>query len=177
MIGDMAMPADFEYRDVFLKGRPVHEPFDAFRLRHPSMDPVRRAKIIAPFDALAGFDEALASTEVLCEPRRELSDDEKEELDRRLGILHRLTRNGHLARENRVPVSVTRFIPFPDGDCGRYETVSGICRGVGPRSVAVDDTAIPLADVAGIESSTLVDGRGIFDFPEADEPPFFTLCP
>ena len=124
MIGDMAMPADFEYRDVFLKGRPVHEPFDAFRLRHPSMDPVRRAKIFAPFDALAGFDEALASTEVLCEPRRELSDDEKEELDRRLGILHRLTRNGHLARENRVPVSVTRFIPFPDGDCGRYETVS-----------------------------------------------------
>ena len=34
MIGDMAMPADFKYKDVFLKGQPPHETFDPFRLRY-----------------------------------------------------------------------------------------------------------------------------------------------
>lgn len=57
----MAMPADFRYRDVFLKGKPQHDRFDLFRIRHPSMDVGRRAKIFSPFDALKGFNEAIAS--------------------------------------------------------------------------------------------------------------------
>ena len=60
MIGAMAMPADFQYRDVALRGRPRHERTDAFRARHPQMDVGRRAKIFAPFDALKGFSAALA---------------------------------------------------------------------------------------------------------------------
>ena len=36
---------------------------DSFRLRHPSMDPGKRAKIFAPFDALAGFSDALAAVD------------------------------------------------------------------------------------------------------------------
>lgn len=62
-IGVMAMPADFRYREVFLKGQPQHSRYDPFRLRHPAMDLGRRAKIFAPFDALRGFSDALAAVD------------------------------------------------------------------------------------------------------------------
>ena len=55
----MPMPDDFRHRDLFCAGRPVHEKYDEFWLRHPPMDLGRRAKIFAPFDALRGFSEAL----------------------------------------------------------------------------------------------------------------------
>lgn len=174
MIGYMTMPADFEFKDLYRKGQPVHQWSDAFRLKHPSMDPGRRAKIFAPFDALVGFDDAVASKEVLYEFRRELSEDDKEELNRRLGILYRLTWNGKLARENQVSVSVTWYIPCADRDNfsygyrGQYVTVTGICRRIGMKSILVGDTAIPLADISGIESSKIVEGRNIFDSWEVD---------
>ena len=67
------MPADFPYAEVLRKGQPVHTPTDDFRLKHPSMPAGRRAKIFSPFDALKGFNEAVASKEVLYEMRRQLS--------------------------------------------------------------------------------------------------------
>ena len=63
MIGSMPIPPDFRYRDVLLRGRPRHSPGDSFSIRHPAMDPVRRAKLFQPFDALKGFREAVAEAE------------------------------------------------------------------------------------------------------------------
>jgi len=173
MIGEMAIPDNFEYLDVYLKGPPVHQWPDAFLLKHPSMDSARRAKIFAPFDALAGFSDAIASKEILYEFRRELSEEDREELDRRLGILHRLTWNSRLSRENRVRISVTRFLPCTDPDIssgyrGLYVTVSGICRKVGVKSILVDETSIPFVDIASIETDMTVDGRNIFNLWESD---------
>ena len=59
MVGYMPMPANFQYADVLSRGQPRHERFDLFRLRHPSMDTGKRAKIFAPFDALKGFNDAI----------------------------------------------------------------------------------------------------------------------
>ncbi len=67
MIGRMSMPVNFRYRDTFFKGKPRHGRYDPFRIRHPSMELRKRAKIFAPFDALRGFDEALAEKEILHE--------------------------------------------------------------------------------------------------------------
>ncbi|MBR0132847.1 MAG: hypothetical protein IJM14_07190 [Lachnospiraceae bacterium] len=53
------IPADFRYKKVYLKGKPVHDNFDSFTARHPRMDVGRRAKIFAPFDALRGFSAAI----------------------------------------------------------------------------------------------------------------------
>lgn len=58
-LGSAPMPADFAYRDVFLKGRPQHQKTDPFGIRHPCMDLGKRAKIFAPFDALRGFSAAI----------------------------------------------------------------------------------------------------------------------
>lgn len=70
MIGQMKMPGDFPYRDVYRKGKPQHSKTDPFRLRHPAMDPGRRAKIFNPFDALRGFRESIWETE----QRQDISD-------------------------------------------------------------------------------------------------------
>lgn len=79
---NMPVPPGFRYADVFKKGRPRHgtagQPatYDAFYAKHPPMESSRRAKIFAPFDALCGFDEAVAAKRVCCEDRRELTEAE-----------------------------------------------------------------------------------------------------
>lgn len=60
-IGLMEMPAGFRYKEVVLKGKPKHDRFDSFSVRHPQMDVGKRAKIFAPFDALKGFDDAVSA--------------------------------------------------------------------------------------------------------------------
>ncbi len=51
------------YKKVLEKGKPVHDPYDDFSIRHPRMDLTRRAKIFSPFDALKGFNEEISNTE------------------------------------------------------------------------------------------------------------------
>jgi hypothetical protein len=159
-VGVMPMPANFSYRDVFLRGKPRHDRYDPFRIRHPAMDTGHRAKIFAPFDALKGFGEAVAAKNVLYRQRTELEQEEREELDRRLRILRDLTRNSALARRNRVTVSVTWFRSCADagsesyGTGGQYVTVTGVCMGVDAevtRTIRIDDMRIDLEDVLLIE--------------------------
>lgn len=68
-IGVMAMPVNFRYREVFIKGKPQHDKFDPFRIKHPEMDHGRRANIFSPFDALKGFSEAVSAKDVLYDDR------------------------------------------------------------------------------------------------------------
>ena len=100
------------------------------------MSAAHRAKIFSPFDALAGFDEAIAAKDVLYEPKRVLSEGEMEELNRKLSYLHSLTYNGTAARSNRPEVTVTYFVPCRDKnnewyECGgRYKEYTGVVRNV-----------------------------------------------
>ncbi len=166
-IGVMAMPADFRYREVFLRGKPQHDRFDSFRIRHPRMSTGHRAKIFSPFDALKGFSEAVSSKDVLYENRRDIGQEDREELDRRLHILHNLTWNMRLAKANRVSVSVTYYVPCTDEDNesfglrGQYQTIQGICWKVDPevfKTIQVDRKTIDFEDILCIEST-----NGIFD--------------
>ena len=161
-IGVMPVPVDFRYLNVFLKGKPQHDRFDAFRVRHPMMDVGHRAKIFAPFDALKGFSEAIASKDVQYEYRIELMPEDAAELSRRLNILHNLTFNSRLARANRVPVAVTYYEPCTDEDHdaygikGRYKTITGICWNVDTEehhTILIDRMRIPLEDVLRVEST------------------------
>ena len=160
-IGVMAMPADFRYREVFLKGKPRHDQYDPFRARHPRMNHGHRAKIFAPFDALKGFNEAVSAKDVLYEDRIELNTEDSEELDRRLSILHNLTYNRRMARANLVQVSVTYYQPCQDkendayGLRGQYQTITGICWNVDAeveRTITIDRIRLSLEDVIRIEA-------------------------
>ena len=99
VIGYMPMPVNFEYRSLFLHGRPKHEKYDDFWRKHPPMDTVHRAKIFSAFDALAGFGDCIASKEVQYCDRRHLSEEEHENLDKKLSVLRRLTRNSRSPKE------------------------------------------------------------------------------
>ena len=174
-IGIMAMPADFRYREVFLKGKPQHDRFDLFRARHPSMDVGRRAKIFSPFDALKGFNEAIASKDILYRDRIELNEDDQNELDRRLQILKGMTYNGRMTRANRIKVTVVYYVPCADENSeaydlrGRYHKLTGICWNVDELygSILVDNTRISFEDILRIDNAD-----GIFqkdwttDYPE-----------
>ena len=156
--GYMPMPAGFKYKELFLQGRPRHEKFDAFWRDHPPMDSVHRAKIFAPFDALAGFDEAIGSKLVPYEGRKALSEDEKEKLDQILNHLHTLTQNGKTARQNCPWIAVTYFVPCTDehnewyGKGGQYVTVTGICQKVDVvfQTIILDGRRIAFSDVIAI---------------------------
>lgn len=172
-IGVMAMPANFRYREVFLKGRPRHDRYDPFRIRHPSMDRGHRAKIFAPFDALKGFNEAVSAKDVLYEDRIELLQEDTEELSRRLNILHNLTFNGRMARANRVQVIVTYYEPCSDenheafGLRGQYKTITGICWNVDAeenRTILIDKKRLSLDAVVRIEAQGDTFNK-IWDFP------------
>lgn len=55
----------------------------------PKMSREERAKQFMPFAALKGYEEALKEKEKIVVPRRELSEETKEQLDRRLPGIHR----------------------------------------------------------------------------------------
>ena len=165
-LGEMAMPANFRYREVFSQGRPRHRQGDLFAQRHPVMDIGKRAKIFSPFDALRGFSDAVAAKDVQYVNRPELTEEEQLEISRRLSILWELTKNGRLARANRVQVRVTYFAPCEDRDSfsygcrGREETVFGICRRVDDavsRTLTVGDTAVRFQDITAIEADRIFD--------------------
>ncbi len=160
-IGAMPIPAGFRYLDVFLKGKPQHDRYDSFRLKHPLMPCGRRAKLFAPFDALRGFDFAILMKNELYTDKVIPSPETQEELDRRLSILHKLTYNSRMARANQVKVSVTYYEACNDvnheayGRQGQYKTVNGICLNVDAevtKSVLVDGMRIPMDNILKIES-------------------------
>lgn len=158
MIGAMAMPSSFEYKSVFLRGRPVHQKYDAFWRKYPPMDPKKWAKIFAPFDALAGFDDGIkAKEEVYCQ-KRELSEGEIEGLEQTFSLLHSLISSSRAARESLPMVSITCFFPCADqnsewyGRGGQYKEINGICSKISqyPPHLVIDGCTIPLDNISGI---------------------------
>ena len=154
-------PPHFRYKDVLARGKPTHKKSDTFSIKHPSMDLEKRAKIFSPFDALKGFNEAIASKDIIYEDRRVLSDEDIRHLNHAIGILYNLTKTRQLAMENHVAVSVTYFAPCKDSDNeafmvrGRYQTLSGILQKVDPfhaKNIIINGIEVRLSDILSIES-------------------------
>ena len=160
------VPMDFPYLSVIFQGPPKHSR-DDFSLRHPKMELGKRAKIFAPFDALDGYGDAVRSKDVEYVEKIDLTEDglaeeEREELSRRLEILHNLTYTGKQARANQVVVTVTYFVQCEDennyafGVKGLYKAITGICRKVDfvQQTITVGEATIPLGGVVSIESDS-----------------------
>ena len=79
VVGFMQMPTGFRYKEVLRRGRPKHEKYDSFWIRHPPMPTSRWAKIFAPFDALRGFREAIAAKDVPDSNTAQISREEPDE--------------------------------------------------------------------------------------------------
>ena len=155
----MQIPQGFIYRRAFLHGRPKHTKFDDFYIRHPFMDHEKRAKIFAPFDALAGFNELILSKEVHYVEKMELDEDRENDLDRKTEILSSAVKNSRDAREKSIEISVTYYVPCTDvlhdayGVRGQYVTEKGILWKVDTvfRRLKVNNTIIDFDDIYNID--------------------------
>lgn len=159
-VGYMPMPEKFRYRDVFLLGKPQHDRNDRFSIKHPQMNVGRRAKIFSPFDALKGFNEAVAAKEMQYTNQIKLSEEDQEEINLKLKVLHNLTCNSRKARQNQVEIIVNYYIPCSDvnhdayGLQGVYKTVTGVCWKVDSelkKEIVVDRKKIPFEHIHQIE--------------------------
>lgn len=159
-VGYMPMPEKFRYRDVFLLGKPQHDRNDRFSIKHPKMNVGRRAKIFSPFDALKGFNEAVAAKEIHYSNQIELSEEDQEEINRKLTVLHNLTCNSRKARQNQVEVIVTYYIPCSDVNHdafelqGVYKTINDVCWKVDheiKKEIVVGQKRIPFERILQIE--------------------------
>ena len=161
-IDTVTFPQNFKYIEVVKKGKPEHQKYDNFYINHPPIDLSRRAKIFSPFDALKGFNEAIASKDVLYEKRKELTEEDIRVLNVKLNILSQLTGNSKEARTNNVHASITYFVPCSDIDnaaykvMGKYETVEGTVMNVDSeiyRIIKLNSIQIPIDDIISIESN------------------------
>ena len=96
------VPMDFPYLSVIFQGPPKHN-HDDFSLRHSRMELGQRAKMFAPFDALDGYSDAVRGKDVeyvekIDLTKNGLAEEDREELSRRLEILHNLTYTGRQGR-------------------------------------------------------------------------------
>jgi hypothetical protein len=113
----------------------------------PHMPMRDRAAQFSPFAALVGYEDVINETVRATTPKRELDEEEKAELDRRIGVL--------LARLGEKPsVTIERFIPDALKSGGAYEFKTGTVVRISPARKTLslaDGTAIRFEDIAGIE--------------------------
>lgn len=102
----------------------------------PKMDISNRAKQFMPFDALTGFREALEAKEKIVVPRMELSEEYKEELDKKMrGIT------------KRSMVSIVHFVK------GEYIKTTGLVSkiDINDRMIQIVNEKIMFDDIYDIE--------------------------
>ncbi len=169
IIGYMPMPAGFPHAEVFLHGRPKHgnpgeySTYDAFYIKHPPMKATHRAKIFAPFDALKGFGAAVAAKEVLYVEKTELTESEKDSLDKKIRFLEKARIPGGPG----ISVSVTVFQECQDpeneayGRKGTYSTVTGCLQKIDflHRTIVMDSGTIDVDDISQINWEEMEEGE------------------
>ena len=108
--------------------------------RHP-MDIGRRAKQFAPFAALRGLDETIRQQEIIYEPKRDLSEEKKNELDMKLRIL-----------AYGMKIQATYFQKsWKNPLIGQYHTLSGTVEFFDPSvHLRIDDTEIQIQDICDL---------------------------
>ena len=157
------VPVDFPYLNTLLLGRPRHT-MDDFFFRHPQMDQGKRAKVFAPFDALDGYGESISEKNTVYTDKIILDESEKEELNRRLTILHNLTCNSRMAKANRVVVTVKHYVPCADehsfacGIRGQYRTETGVVWKVDmevSQTITVGRKSISFGDIVSVTTDNV----------------------
>ena len=124
----------------------IHLPHHVSK-RHPQMPLYNRAAQFAPFAALSGHDAAVGETARQTDEQHNLSQSERDRLDRKMSRL--------LQSEDNLEVEITYFLPDKRKSGGQYRTVTGTIKkvdGIEGRIVLTDGTVIPLDSVSDMRS-------------------------
>ena len=131
------------YEDIIHRKHPVSA-------SHPQMPITDRAAQFSPFAALVGFGDAVGEAGRLTEARRELEEDAREGLDRKLkGLLQEAGGCQELA--------ITYFQPDDKKDGGAYFKIYGKVKKVdayGRMLLLADGTGIPFEDIVAVEEAS-----------------------
>ena len=88
--------------------------------RHPRMSLLNRAAQFSPYAALVGFDAVIAETGRLTDRKMELSETEKERIDRKLTLIDEAIHDGQ-----HPEITIRYFVPDALKDGGAYEEYTG----------------------------------------------------
>lgn len=128
------------YDDIINLPHPVSK-------HHPQMPRAKRAAQFSPFASLTGYDDVLADSTRPLVQRIELSDDEKERLDRKLQEL--------MAKIQEQPtVTVTWFQQDIAADGGTYITTTGHLKKIDATRHCLlleESSRINLADILSLD--------------------------
>ena len=86
--------------------------------RHPQKPKAERAAQFSPYPALTGFGAVIRETERQTDQMREMTENEREELDYKLGILCNFP-------GEKPCVAITYFVPDEKKEGGAYRTIRG----------------------------------------------------
>lgn len=137
------------YEDIINRDRP--------KSKRPPMDRAARAKIFMPFAALKGYEGALWEKQKCRVEKIELSEESKEELDRKIRELLLMLGNGE-----RPVVELTQFIPDKKASheekrtLGQYVNKRGALKKIDIFSgvIRLEEEEVALEDVLKIEKET-----------------------
>lgn len=121
-------------------------------VRHPRMAASDRAAQFSPFAALTGHDAAIRETARQTDRRKELDEDAKAELDRKLRMAEK-------QKEKNPAITIIYFKEDETKEGGSYETVSGHISKIDDmerRVILADGTGISINDIYGIESEVCI---------------------
>lgn len=132
---------------------------------HPHMPRANRAVQFMPFAALTGYDAAIMEAARQTRQRVALSDDEKENVSRKLRDIMEATTSS--APDSRPHAAITYFREDTRKDGGAYVTVAGVVRGLDREHGTLllrDGTAIPLDDIVDVVPESDGGGPGVPSF-------------
>lgn len=112
--------------------------------KHKRMPIENRAAQFAPFAALTGHHAAIEETARLTEKNIELSDEEKQEISKKLLF----------ALKNKSKILITVFIPDPLKEGGSYQVIIGVIKkfDLMERMIVMsDNTAVPIDNVTDLK--------------------------
>ena len=127
------------YDDIINLSRPQYHDL-------PPMSIHDRAAQFSPFAALVGYDAAVEETARLTDSRREMEEDEINELNRQLSELNK-------RRSERPRIRVTYFIRDRKKEGGRYASKVGNARTIDQaenRIIFTDGESVPVKDMYSV---------------------------
>ena len=93
--------------------------------KHPQMSMEERAAQFSPFAALTGYGDVIRETARLTDPRQELTESRKEELNRRLLLLERCMERAAAAGSLLPEIAVSYFQPDDRKEGGALQSGEG----------------------------------------------------
>ena len=115
---------------------------------HPHMSLADRAAQFSPFAALTGYEEAIKEAGRIVDEKIELSEEEKEEINRQLNYL-----NEH--KKDNIQITITYFLKDMKKNGGSYRQITSNLKRldeIGKTILLADNTILRIDDIRKIQS-------------------------